>query len=118
MYVDFVEYNAERMFTLNDIHSSSKKSMEMTKQYYDLATDFFEYGWGESFHFYVMNKEESRQTSCVKHEYRLAVKLGLKPGLSCLVNEKKLQIQSANFHPVCNDMQALLLTMCARRRKK
>ena len=65
---------------------STTKSTEMTKQYYDLATDFFEYGWGESFHFYVMCKEESRQTSCLKHEYRLAVKLGLKAGLKCLVN--------------------------------
>ena len=58
----------------------------MTMQFYDLVTDFYEYGWGESFHFYVMNKEESRQLSCAKHEYKLALKLGLKAGQQCLVS--------------------------------
>ena len=53
--------------------------------YYDLCTDFYEYGWGEGFHFASMNKGESREHAFAKHEYRLALKLGLKKGDTVLV---------------------------------
>ena len=77
-----------RMFIkiLEYLRCRAVKSKEMTMQFYDLATDFYEYGWGESFHFYTMSKSESRQLSCAKHEYRLALNLGLKPGHKVLVS--------------------------------
>ena len=58
----------------------------VTNHYYDLATDFYEYGWGESFHFSTLNKGESREHSFAKHEYRLALKLGIKAGEEVLVS--------------------------------
>jgi hypothetical protein len=56
----------------------------MVDQYYDLATDFYEFGWGESFHFGHRYAHESLKESLVRHEYYLASRLGLQPGLHCL----------------------------------
>lgn len=55
-------------------------SNEVAATYYDIATDFFEYGWGEGFHFATINKGESREHAFARHEYKLALKLGLKKG--------------------------------------
>jgi len=62
-----------------------KDALAVTNAYYDLATDFYEYGWGDAFHFAVLKPEESREHSFAKHEYFLAMKLGLKAGDNCLV---------------------------------
>lgn len=53
---------------------------EVVNGYYDLATDFYEYGWGESFHFAVLYPGEPREQSILKYEYGLALKLRLSPG--------------------------------------
>ncbi len=47
--------------------------------YYDLATDFYEYGWGTSFHFAQRSERETLAQSIARHEHFLALKLGLKP---------------------------------------
>ena len=49
--------------------------------YYDLVTDFFEYGWGRSFHFAPREAGESFRSSLARHERRLAHVLELKPGM-------------------------------------
>lgn len=49
--------------------------------YYDLVTDFYEYGWGRSFHFAPRVPGESFEASLVRHERYLARVLGLKPGM-------------------------------------
>jgi sterol 24-C-methyltransferase len=53
---------------------------QMTNEYYDLATDFYEYGWGQSFHFATRWKGESLAESIARHEHFLASKLQLKAG--------------------------------------
>lgn len=50
---------------------------DTTDEYYDLATDFYEYGWGSSFHFASRFKGETLAESITRHEYFLAAKLGL-----------------------------------------
>lgn len=60
------------------------KAQEMTNAYYDIATDFYEYGWGQSFHFATRFKGEAFEASLARHEHYLALKLGLKPGQTCL----------------------------------
>ena len=52
----------------------------MVNKYYDLATSFYEYGWGESFHFAHRYKWETLRESIVRHEHFLASKLNVKPG--------------------------------------
>jgi sterol 24-C-methyltransferase len=53
----------------------------MVNDYYDLVTDFYEYGWGESFHFAPRHRGESFAASIARHEFYLAAQLGLRPGM-------------------------------------
>jgi len=66
----------------NDTKSSHKeerisKYAQMVNQYYNLATDFYEWGWGQSFHFAVQHYGETFQASIARHEHYLALRLGL-----------------------------------------
>ncbi|XP_057456944.1 cycloartenol-C-24-methyltransferase-like [Lotus japonicus] len=51
---------------------------DMVNKYYDLSTSFYEFGWGESFHFAARWKGESLRESIKRHEHFLALQLGLK----------------------------------------
>ncbi|MEM7605129.1 MAG: methyltransferase domain-containing protein [Myxococcota bacterium] len=74
------------------LHDDSRASVDERKanyttlvnQYYDLATDFYEYAWGKSFHFAPRVKGESFKASILRHEHFLSRKLGLKPGMEVL----------------------------------
>lgn len=57
---------------------------DMVNKYYDLATSFYEFGWGESFHFAPRWKGESLKESIKRHEHFLALQLGLKRGMKVL----------------------------------
>ena len=50
--------------------------------YYDLVTDFFEYGWGRSFHFAPRVPGESFKESLARHERNLAQALELGSGMT------------------------------------
>ena len=54
---------------------------EVNNLYYNLVTDFFEYGWGRSFHFAPRMPGETFKESLVRHERNLANALDLKPGM-------------------------------------
>lgn len=66
--------------------TSERKSnyAKMVNAYYNLATDFYEWGWGQSFHFANQTYTESFQTSIVRHEHYLALRLGLQKGWKVL----------------------------------
>ena len=49
--------------------------------YYNLVTDFYEYGWGRSFHFAPRIHGESFKASLAGHERNIAHALELKPGM-------------------------------------
>ncbi|XP_043692291.1 cycloartenol-C-24-methyltransferase [Telopea speciosissima] len=57
---------------------------DMVNKYYDLSTSFYEFGWGESFHFAPRWEGESLRESIKRHEHFLALQLGLKPGQKVL----------------------------------
>ncbi|KAH9710074.1 Cycloartenol-C-24-methyltransferase [Citrus sinensis] len=57
---------------------------DMVNKYYDLVTSFYEFGWGESFHFAPRWKGESLRESIKRHEHFLALQLGLKSGQKVL----------------------------------
>ena len=70
---------------------------QFTNLYYDLVTDFYEYGWGRSFHFAPRVPGESFKASLARHEHYLAHMLGLRPGmvvadLGCGVGGSLLEI--------------------------
>ena len=89
-----VKNTCDKYLTFFDIKKEEKEgttdrknnSLTVVDSYYDLATDFFEYGWGESFHFAPLRKGESREHSFAKHEYWLAHKLQIKEGERVLVS--------------------------------
>ncbi|KAI8565734.1 hypothetical protein RHMOL_Rhmol03G0284200 [Rhododendron molle] len=67
-------------------HEEERKAncSDMVNKYYDLVTSFYEYGWGESFHFANRWKGESLRESIKRHEHFIALQLGLKPGQKVL----------------------------------
>ncbi|XP_074566206.1 cycloartenol-C-24-methyltransferase 1-like isoform X1 [Curcuma longa] len=57
---------------------------DMVNKYYDLATSFYEFGWGESLHFATRWKGESLRESIKRHEHFIALQLALKPRMKVL----------------------------------
>lgn len=53
---------------------------EATHSYYNVVTDFYEYGWGSSFHFSRFYKGENFQAAMARHEQYLAYMAGIKKG--------------------------------------
>lgn len=49
----------------------------VVNHYYNLATDFYEYGWGRSFHFAPRRRGEKFGDAILRHELYLAERLGL-----------------------------------------
>jgi sterol 24-C-methyltransferase len=69
----------------NDLHEGSLDDRNMSyttlvNAYYELATLFYEWGWGQSFHFAYSLKGETFTTAIARHEYFLAGKLGVNQG--------------------------------------
>jgi len=75
----------------NDQFNSEKSAEDRNKDYaslvdsyYDLATEFYEWGWGTSFHFADRRTGESFQQSILRHEYYLAGRLNISKGATLL----------------------------------
>ncbi|CZR63704.1 sterol 24-C-methyltransferase (Delta(24)-sterol C-methyltransferase) [Phialocephala subalpina] len=52
----------------------------LTRHYYNLGTDLYEYGWGQSFHFCRFSYGEPFYQAIARHEHYLAAKIGIKDG--------------------------------------
>jgi len=57
-----------------------KDTFNMVNDYYDLSTDFYMFGWGQSFHFATRYPEETLPESIRRHEYSLANRMQLEAG--------------------------------------
>jgi sterol 24-C-methyltransferase len=53
----------------------------VSRRMYDLVTDFYEIGWGRSFHFAPLRRGESLDAAVKRYEELLSDKLGLRPGM-------------------------------------
>ena len=60
----------------NEHHSAY--DADLTDSYYNIATDFYEYGWGQSFHFGYRQPHEGLIYSIINTEAFLATKLQVK----------------------------------------
>ena len=56
----------------------------MVTSFYNLITDFCEYGWGQSIHFALMEPGASFEESIANHEYFLGEAIGLRPNMKVL----------------------------------
>jgi len=73
------------MFDKDEASSKRKANyLEMVNDYYDFSTDFFEWGWGECFHFAPRHARETKDSSLARHEHRVAHAIGLKAGQKAL----------------------------------
>ena len=54
---------------------------ENVARYYDLVTDFYEWGWGQSFHFAVRQPGDSQSSAIAAHEAWLGREAGLAAGI-------------------------------------
>jgi sterol 24-C-methyltransferase len=72
--------------TLQDAAPRSRDEhyKELVTSYYDLATQFYEFGWGQSFHFAPRHRGEAFAASLARHEFYLAHVLRLGPGMQVL----------------------------------
>lgn len=52
----------------------------MVNEYYDLVTDFYEFGWGQAFHFSPRYAGEGFFDGLIRHEHFLALQGGFKEG--------------------------------------
>jgi len=66
--------------TKEDRDSWTAEYATLTRHYYNLATDFYEYGWGQSFHFCRFAYGEPFYQAIARHEHYLAAKIGIKDG--------------------------------------
>jgi sterol 24-C-methyltransferase len=79
---DVVEEYAS--FHAGTVETRKTNYTKMVNDYYDLVTDFYEFGWGQSFHFAPRHKGEAFDASLARHEFFLAHALGLRPGMKTL----------------------------------
>jgi sterol 24-C-methyltransferase len=67
-----------------NVEKRNKEYMTMVNHYYNLVTDFYEYGWGYSFHFGRRFKGEDFHASLARHEQWLAARANFGPGQTIL----------------------------------
>ena len=74
--------------TLSNYRDSQDRGKEeyasMVEAFYDLITDFYEYGWGQSFHFAPIRDNASFEESIDQHDHYLGEAMGLGPGMNAL----------------------------------
>jgi sterol 24-C-methyltransferase len=58
------------------VEGRKAEATTMVNEYYDIVTDFYEYGWGTAFHFAPRYVGEGFHESLCRHEYFLALKGG------------------------------------------
>jgi len=76
--------NVGEISTAESIKKREAEYDVMVNSFYNLVTDFYEWGWGQSFHFAPRFVGETFEESIARSEHHLASRLGLKPGMKCV----------------------------------
>lgn len=59
----------------------------VTETFYNLVTDFYEYGYGQSFHFTPLYDDKTFEECIADYEQEAARMIGAKPGMKILVSQ-------------------------------
>ncbi|KAF3811087.1 Sterol 24-C-methyltransferase erg-4 [Colletotrichum gloeosporioides] len=70
--------------TKEDREARAAEYDSLTRQYYNLVTDFYEYGFGQCFHFCRPAIAESFKQGIARHEHYLAHMINIKKGMKVL----------------------------------
>jgi SAM-dependent methyltransferase len=79
---DAADYNSlfsDRSGT-GDVKARQDNYMTLVNGYYNLVTDFYEWGWGKSFHFGRRYAGEDLSASIARHEHYLALQANFQKG--------------------------------------
>ena len=84
--LDEVQSVVSQYTELHDASAERRKEryQSLVHHYYDLVTDFYEFGWGQFWHFAPRWRGESFKASLLRHERFLADRLSLRPGMRVL----------------------------------
>ena len=102
----------------DDLAERNTAYTTLVNSYYELATLFYEWGWGQSFHFAYQLKGESFQEAIARHEYFLAGRLGVKQGdkvidVGCGVGGPMRNIaRYVYIHHTCSIVYLYLIVIC------
>lgn len=69
---------------LTGFSALERRTKSWNLAYYDGATELYEYGWGENFHFCRYYPGEAFRQALARHEHYLALTMNLKPGMRVL----------------------------------
>jgi len=83
-YTSYFNHDEQVQNNAQEVKNRKANAQNITNAFYDMVTDFYEYGWGQSFHFCRYFKGDSFATNIARHETYLAIKLNLQPGDVCL----------------------------------
>ena len=64
--------------------SGGREYASTVTTFYDLITDFYEFGWGRSFHFAPAKQGSSFEEALAAHQRYLGEAMGLEPGMKVL----------------------------------
>lgn len=64
-----------------------ENAKDLVQSFYELVTDFYEYGYGECFHFCPVYDNLSMKDSIIEYEKGIASVLQVKPGAKLLVSQ-------------------------------
>jgi len=67
-----------------ELDDRRKNYQELVNSFYNLVTEFYEFGWGQSFHFGARRKNESFEASIARQEYYIALRLKLEEGMKVM----------------------------------
>ncbi|RPA97868.1 hypothetical protein L873DRAFT_1689887 [Choiromyces venosus 120613-1] len=83
-YFKFWDGKGAGQETDKDMKERVENYATLTRHYYNLATDLYENGWGQSFHFCRFYPSEPFYQAIARHEHYLAHMMGMKAGMKVL----------------------------------
>ncbi len=90
--VNFTEHFADSQSSQSNVNKEAVKQQrtenaaDMTSSFYSLVTDFYEYGYGSSFHFAPIHDGLSFAQNIQQYQHELAKLVQAKPGMKLLVS--------------------------------
>ncbi|XP_021320873.1 cycloartenol-C-24-methyltransferase 1 isoform X1 [Sorghum bicolor] len=86
---DQVKSAVDQYLKYHDLHGGEQESRksnytDLVNKYYDLATGFYEYVWGDSIHFAGRYPGDTFREGIKRHQHFMALQLGLKKGMKVL----------------------------------
>ena len=81
--INFVVNEYEQIYESGEEHRKATHQ-KFVNHFYNLVTDFYEFGWGSSFHFAPRRRGESFKASLLRHQHFIADQMSLKSGMHIL----------------------------------